>query len=91
VAFARGHEVAAENVRLGLERPRRDLDDNTTGTWKVLEAFAVAEAGCDVLAANADDDSDPLSVIQAASTQNAGHLSLISCSNSAISTVAIPV
>jgi UDP-glucose 4-epimerase len=32
------HFAANADVRLGLERPRRDLDYNTIGTWNVLEA-----------------------------------------------------
>lgn len=32
------HFAANADVRQGLERPRRDLDYNTTGTWNVTEA-----------------------------------------------------
>ncbi len=32
------HLAANADVRLGLERPRRDLDYNTIGTWNVVEA-----------------------------------------------------
>jgi UDP-glucose 4-epimerase len=38
------HLAANADVRLGTERPRRDLDYNTIGTWNVLEAARTA--GC---------------------------------------------
>jgi len=38
------HFAANADVRQGLERPRRDLDYNTTGTWNVLEAARLG--GC---------------------------------------------
>jgi UDP-glucose 4-epimerase len=39
------HFAANADVRLGTERPRRDLDYNTIGTWNVLEAARGAGAG----------------------------------------------
>lgn len=36
------HFAANADVRLGTERPRRDLDYNTIGTWNVLEAARMA-------------------------------------------------
>ncbi len=36
------HFAANADVRRGLERPRRDLDYNTTGTWNVAEAARLA-------------------------------------------------
>ena len=38
------HFAANADVRRGLERPRRDLDYNTTGTWNVLESAQKAGA-----------------------------------------------
>lgn len=38
------HFAANADVRRGLERPRRDLDYNTIGTWNVLEACRLS--GC---------------------------------------------
>ena len=38
------HLAANADVRRGLERPRRDLDYNTIGTWNVLEACRLS--GC---------------------------------------------
>jgi len=38
------HFAANADVRLGLERPRRDLDYNTIGTWNVVEA--TRNSGC---------------------------------------------
>ena len=38
------HFAANADVRRGTERPRRDLDYNTIGTWNVLEAARMA--GC---------------------------------------------
>ena len=38
------HFAANADVRHGLERPRRDLDYNTTGTWNVVESARLA--GC---------------------------------------------
>jgi UDP-glucose 4-epimerase len=38
------HFAANADVRKGLERPRRDLDYNTIGTWNVVESAKVA--GC---------------------------------------------
>jgi UDP-glucose 4-epimerase len=36
------HFAANADVRFGLERPRRDLDYNTMGTWNVAEAARLA-------------------------------------------------
>ncbi|MBX9767403.1 MAG: NAD-dependent epimerase/dehydratase family protein [Bdellovibrionales bacterium] len=36
------HFAANADVRLGLERPRRDLDYNTMGTWNVAESARLA-------------------------------------------------
>jgi UDP-glucose 4-epimerase len=36
------HFAANADVRRGTERPRRDLDYNTMGTWNVLEATRIA-------------------------------------------------
>jgi UDP-glucose 4-epimerase len=38
------HFAANADVRLGLERPRRDLDYNTIGTWNVVESARLS--GC---------------------------------------------
>jgi len=38
------HFAANADVRQGTDRPRRDLDFNTTGTWNVIEAARLA--GC---------------------------------------------
>ncbi len=38
------HFAANADVRQGLDRPRRDLDYNTTGTWNVAEA--ARRSGC---------------------------------------------
>jgi UDP-glucose 4-epimerase len=38
------HFAANADVRQGLERPRRDLDYNTVGTWNVVEA--ARQSGC---------------------------------------------
>ncbi len=39
------HLAANADVRFGVDRPRRDLEQNTIATWNVLEAMRLAGAG----------------------------------------------
>ncbi len=39
------HFAANADVRFGTQRPRRDLEQNTIGTWNVLEAMRASGAG----------------------------------------------